>query len=200
MKPLLRHARTVAALNPWTRRAAWVLVLLALCVLASFGLAYYALWQHYDGALDQVGSRSQRLDGVLRSGDDITARLGAARRAVQPWLHPAGESAPNQVAQRLRELVVASGSTLVSSQAIPGTAEAGKLVRVRLDATVTGEWSQVMQLLATLQRQEPPFWIRSANLMREGPVGPDAPQQVRLSVQLEAPLAPSATEPKSPAS
>ncbi|QTD45045.1 type II secretion system protein GspM [Ottowia testudinis] len=177
-------------LHPWSRRALLTLVAAALLVLIGCALIYRAMWSRYGAGLDQLESRIERLDGVLQSGADIQGRLAAARRQVQPWLYPGGDSAQNDVTQRLRELVVAAECTLVSSQAAAVAGEDGKLSRIRLSATVTGDWAQLLQLLERLQSQQPPLWTSSVNLMREGGNTPNAPQKARLGLQLEATLAP----------
>ena len=69
-------------MNTWTRRAIGILILLALGGLAGAGLVYRALWTRYDGALQQLESRSERLDGVVEAGSDIESRLGDARSMV----------------------------------------------------------------------------------------------------------------------
>lgn len=180
-------------MNTWTRRAIGIVIVLALGGLACAGLVYRALWLRYDGALQQLESRSERLDGVVRAGPDIESRLGAARAMVAPLLHPASENAPNDVQQKLRELIVTAGGTLVSSQVALDPAAGDKLARVRLTATVTGEWPKLVRFMEMLQTHRPPFWLRTAMLSREGVA--TGPQNARLTLQLEAPLAPAKVQP-----
>ena len=180
-------------MNTWTRRAIGILILLALAGLAGAGLVYRALWTRYDGALQQLESRSERLDGVVEAGPDIESRLGDARSMVAPLLHPAGENAPNDVQQKLRELIVTAGGTLVSSQVALEPGADGKLARIRLTATISGEWPKLVRFMETLQTHRPPFWLRSATLSREGVA--TGPQNARVTLQLEAPLAPGKAQP-----
>lgn len=180
-------------MNTWTRRAGGIVALLVLVGLACAGLGYRALWTRYDGALQQLESRSERLEGVVEAGPDIESRLGDARNAVLPLLHPAGENAQNDVQQKLRELIGAAGGTLVSSQVALEPGVDGKLARIRLTATVTGEWPKLVRFMEMLQTHRPPFWVRTASLSREGAA--TGPQNARLSLQLEAPLAPGKAQP-----
>lgn len=181
-----------AGLHPWARRALFALLALLLVLLLLAAVGYRALWLRYGDARAQLDARIARLDGVLQAGSAIDARLADARREVQPWLFPGGEGAQNDAVQRLRELVVKSGGTLVSSQAALTPAGEGKLAHARLTATITGDWEQLVHLLKALQIQRPPFWTRSATLMREGADGPGMPQRARLAVQFDVPLAPAA--------
>lgn len=182
-------------MNTWTRRAIAIASLLALVVLACVGLVYRSLWMHYGGALQQLESRSERLDGVVDAGAEIERLLGVARNTVTPLLHPAGENAQNDVQQKLRELIVASGGTLVSSQVALEPGAEGKLSRIRLTATVTGEWSKLVRFMEILQTHRPPFWVRTASLSREGASVAAGPQNARLALQLEAPLSPEKAKP-----
>lgn len=181
-------------MNAWTRRALLTVLLAALVLLAGAGLAYRTLWSGYDGALSQLEARSERLDGLVNAGPDIAERLESARRAVAPWLHPAGENAANDVQQSLRELISATGNTLVSSQVALEPGAEGKLARVRLTATITGDWPRLVRFMQDLQRRTPPFWVSTASLSREGANTAGAAQTARLAVQLDAPLAPQAPQ------
>ena len=180
-------------MNAWTRRAVGILILLALGGLAGAGLVYRALWTRYDGALQQLESRSERLDGVIEAGPDIESRLVDARSMVAPLVHLAGENAQNDVQQKLRELIVTAGGTLVSSQVALEPGADGKLARIRLTATISGEWPKLVRFMETLQTHRPPFWLRSATLSREGAA--TGPQNARVTLQLEAPLAPGKMQP-----
>lgn len=182
-------------MNVWTRSAALVVFVLLLCVLAAAGLVYRSLWIRYDGALQQFESRSERIDGIVQAGDEIQQRLGVARTAITPMLHPAGENAQNDVQQRLRELIARSGGTLVSSQAVLEPGADGKLNRIRLTATVTGEWVQLVRFTEKLQANRPPYWVRSATISREGSNVAAGPQTARMALQLDAPLAPQKAQP-----
>lgn len=174
-------------MNTWTQRALGVVILVAVCVLAAAGIAYRMLWQRYDQGLQQFESRSERIDGVIRAGDAINTQLAAAQGAVAPRLHPKTPNAENDIQQKLRDLVVASGATLVSSQtALEGAASNQKIVAYKLTATVSGEWVKLVRLMETLQTQTPPFWVRTVSLSREGV--PTGPQNARLTVQLDAPV------------
>lgn len=180
-------------MNTWTRRAIIMVAVLSLGVLASMAFAYRALWMRYDGALQQLESRSERLDGVVNAGQDIEVLLGTASSSVSPWLHPSGETAQNDIQQRLRELIANSGSTLISSQVALEAGAEGKLARVRLTATVSGEWAQLVRFMEALQTHRPPFWVRTVSISRDGSSA--GPQTARLALQLEAPLAPEKGKP-----
>lgn len=177
-------------MNPWTRNASALLFCLAAVVLAVAGGIYHTLWVRYDTALGQFESRSERIDGVIQAGPDIGKRLALVRNAVTPMLHPPGDNAQNDVQQKLRELITASGGTLVSSQVALETGVDGKMDRVRLTATITGEWSRLVRFMQTMQTQSPVYWVRSATLAREGATAAVASQQARVTLQLDAPLAP----------
>lgn len=182
-------------MNAWTRNALLTALLAVLALLAAAGLTYRTLWNRYDAALSQLEARSERLDGLVNAGPDIATRLDAVRQAVAPWLHPAGENAQNDVQQRLRELISASGNTLVSSQVALEPGGEGKLARVRLTATLTGEWARLVRFMQDLQLRMPPLWVTTASLSREGANTPGAPQTARLTLQLDAPLAPQKGQP-----
>lgn len=177
-------------MSVWTRRAVAFILAALLLLLLGTAWGYRALWQRYDEALVQLQARSERLDGLLRAGPRITQDLKAARTAVSPWLHPAGDNAANDVQQRLREIISASGNTLVSAQAALEPATDDKLAGVQLGATITGEWAGLVRFVQTLQRQAPPYWVQAATLTRDGPASPAGAQTARLVLQLRAPLAP----------
>lgn len=181
--------------NIWRRRAIVSLfVLLGLGLLGS-ALAYRALWIRYDTALAQLEPRSERLEGVVQAGSEIETLLASASSTVAPMLHPAGETAQTDVQQKLRQMILASGGTLVSSQAALEPGVDGKLARLRLTATVSGEWAKLVSFMQSLQSQRPPFWVRTANIAREGSSTGNGPQTARLTLQLEAPLAPEKARP-----
>ena len=200
MKPLnLKSNRDVSAspLSPWAQRAALVTGVFALVLLVVVAWVYWLNWARYARAQDQIDSRIARIDGILASSADIDARLAQAKTAVGPWLHKGGADAQNEILQRLREMVVASGATLVSSQAAAVPAEGEQqLARVRVSATVSGEWPQLVQLGQALQAQRPLYLVRSLNIQREGQVAGKTSQKARMTFQLEAPIsAPSEAKP-----
>lgn len=184
-------------MNVWTRNAMAFIAGILILLVAALGWGYYANWNRYEKALGQLESRSERLDGLVSAGSQIEAELAAVRANVAPWLHSGGENAQNEVQQKLRELIANSGVTLVSSQAALESAPAGeaKLASVRLTATVSGEWSKLIRMAEVLQRQQPPFLVRTAIVSREGsPSGPGA-QLARMTVQLDATMAPEKGQP-----
>ncbi|MBV7540252.1 type II secretion system protein GspM [Acidovorax sp. sic0104] len=181
--------------NIWLQRSAATLAVLLLVAVAGASLVYRALWNRYDSALAQLEPRSERLEGVVNAGSEIETLLGTASGAVAPLLHPAGDTAQNDIQQQLRAMIMASGSTLVSSQAALEPATDGKLARIRLTATVTGEWPKLVRFMESLQVHRPPFWVRTVNITREGASSGSGPQNARLALQLEAPLAPEKAKP-----
>ena len=181
--------------NIWLQRSALALLLLLLVAVVGTALLYRSLWARYDSALGQLEPRSERLEGVVNAGSEIESLLGTATGVVSPLLHPAGETAQNDIQQQLRAMIMASGSTLVTSQAALEPGADGKLTTIRLTATVTGEWSKLLKFMESLQVQRPPFWVRSANITREGGSSGTGPQNARLALQLEAPLAPEKATP-----
>ena len=181
-------------MNAWTKHALLILIALVLLIAVGASLAYNTLYQRYDRDLALLNARAERLQGIINAGADIEQNLQTAQQTTTAWLHPATENAPNGLQQRLRELIATSGGTLVSSQAALEPATEGQIARVRLTATITGEWAQLMQLLQNLQHQRPPYWSSSASLMREGANTAEAPQTARITLQLDAPLAPAMPE------
>jgi general secretion pathway protein M len=181
--------------NIWLGRSVFALLLVVVVVIASAAFAYRALWIRYDSALQQLEPRSERLEGVVNAGADIETLLATATSNVAPWLHPSGEASQNDTQQQLRQMIVASGSTLVSSQVALEPAAEGKLASIRLTATVTGEWPKLVNFMENLQAHRPPFWVRTVNITREGGSSGAGPQNARLTLQLEAPLAPEKAKP-----
>jgi general secretion pathway protein M len=181
--------------NIWRRRAMVALLVLLLGALACSALVYRALWARYDTALAQLEPRSERLEGVVNAGAEIETLLASASSTVAPMLHPAGETAQTDVQQKLRQMIATSGGTLVSSQVALEPGVDGKLARVRLTATITGEWAKLVNIMEGLQSHRPPFWVRTASLIREGSSTGPGPQTARLALQLEAPLAPEKAKP-----
>ena len=180
------------SLSPWTKNAAWAAGVVGLVLVLLVAWAYWTNWVRYARAQDQIDARIARVDGVLAASAEIDSKLTAARQSIRPWLHEGGGDSQNEILQRLRELVVASGATLVSSQAAAVPAEAEQpLSRVKISATVLGEWSQLLPLAHTLQAQRPPYMVRSMNFQREGQVNGKTSQKARMTVQLEAPMVPS---------
>ena len=180
-------------MNAWTQRALALLIFIVLCALVAVGSVYSVLWDRYEKGLQQFESRSERIDGVIRAGEAVDKRLSSAKEAVEPRLYSHGPNAENEIQQKLRDLISASGVTLVSSQAALEGAGEKKIARYRLTASMTGGWSTVVRFMEVLQTHNPPLWVRSVTLIREGL--PTGPQNVRLTVQLEAPLAPGKGQP-----
>lgn len=182
-------------MNIWRRHVVALLLVVFAVGLAGAAVVYRALWVRYDNALQQLEPRSERLEGVVNAGSEIETLLSSASSTVAPLLHPAGETAQNDIQQKLRQMIMASGSTLVSSQVALEPGVDGKLARIRLTATVSGEWAKLVSFMESLQTSRPPFWVRTANITREGASAGPAPQNARLSLQLEAPLAPEKAKP-----
>ena len=192
-----RNAETDSLLHRWARMAALVTAGFVVLLFLLVAWVYAVNWMRYDNALDQVESRISRLDGILGSTAEIDSRLEQARQAVDPWFHNGGAAGQNALLQRLRELVVSNGATLISSQvaAVPAESEQ-KLPKVRISATVTGEWSQLVQLSAALQAQRPPYLVHALNVQREGQANNKTTQKARMTLQLDAPTSgPSDAEP-----
>lgn len=176
-------------MNFWTRRVAVTLSVVFVALGVCVGLVCVALWQKYENALHILEPRIERLTGIVRAGSDIDAALNGARETLQPWLHIGGAKAQNDIQQQLRQLIDTTGVTIVASQSVFESGDEQRLGRIRLTATVTGEWPKIVRLLEELQAQRPPFWVRSASLFRENGNASVEPQIVRLTMQLEAPLA-----------
>jgi len=181
--------------NIWTQRALAAVLLCLLAAAGSAAWAYRALWNRYDNAQHQLQSRSERLDGVISVGPGIETTLQNLRDNVQPWLRPDGEAAANDTQQRLRELIAASGSTLISSQVALEPAADGKLAAVRLTATAGGDWAALARLMQTLHTNMPPLWVRAASFQRDGANTGAQGQKARITLQLEAPLVPEKAQP-----
>src|SRR3989344_741301 len=158
-------------MNVWRRHSVVLLLGLFVGALACAALIYSTLWARYNNALQQLEPRSERLEGVGNAG------------------------AQNDIQQKLRQMIMASGATLVSSQVALEPGVDGKLARIRLTATVNGEWVKLVSFMESLQTHRPPFWVRTANITREGASSGAGPQNARLSLQLEAPLAPEKAKP-----
>lgn len=185
-------------MNVWTRRAMVVTLLCGLVAATCAAFVYRALWSRYANAQEILESRSERLDGVISAGTEIESLLESVRSSVGPLVHQGGESAQNEIQQRLRQLIAASGSTLVSSQVALEPGVDGKLARVRITATVSGEWGKLLRFMGSLQTHAPAFWVRAATLMREGANSGASVQNARITLQLEAPVGTSTAEGKQP--
>lgn len=175
-------------MNVWTRRALWVVVLLVLCGVGALAAVYRMSWQRYEHALEVLEPRLERLAGIVEAEPRISTQLDAANQTLEPLLHPGGDAAQNDVQQKLRQLIAASGSTLITSQAVLDAGSTQHLAQVRITATVTGEWPKLVLLLDALQNQRPPLWIRTSMLMRENGSQTAEPQMARLVLQVEAPV------------
>ena len=181
--------------NVWRARSLLLVGVLLLGASVAAALVYRALWLRYDNALLQLEPRSERLEGVVNAGNQIEELLGTASSTVAPLLHPGGETAQNDVQQKLRQMIMASGSTLVSLQVALEPGGEDKIPRIRLTATVSGEWVKLVNFMASLQVHRPPFWVRTANITREGMSSGPGPQNARRTLQLEAPLVPEKANP-----
>lgn len=182
-------------MNVWTQRALLTLLVGLLTAAGGAAWVYRSLWSHYDSTQNQLQSRSERLDGVISVGPDIESTLQSLRDNLQPWLRADGEAAQNDTQQRLRELILASGSTLISSQVALEPAAEGKLAAVRLTATVAGDWTALARFMQTLHTTMPPLWVRSASFQRDGANTGAQGQKARITLQLEAPLTPEKAQP-----
>ena len=86
-------------------------------------------------------------------------------------------------------------TSLVSLQVALEPGGEDKIPRIRLTATVSGEWVKLVNFMVSLQVHRPPFWVRTANITREGMSSGPGPQNARLTLQLEAPLVPEKANP-----
>jgi general secretion pathway protein M len=176
-------------MNAWTRRAALALFVVFLLLSMGGGLAYYLLWHRYENASAVLEPRIERFEGLVKTEANLAAALQGANQTVETWMHQGGVKAQNGIQQQLRQLMGAAGVTVVATQAAFEPADDQRFARIRLTATVTGEWASAVQLLESLQMQKPPFWVRSAVLARENGTDTAEPQLVRMTLQIEAPVA-----------
>ena len=116
-------------MNPWTRRALGIVVLLCFGALVVAAGVYRVLWMRYEQGLAQFESRSERIDGVILAGAAIEKRMAQVRDVVVPMLHANGPNAENEIQQKLREVISSSGATLVSSQAALEPVAEGKKIQ-----------------------------------------------------------------------
>ena len=181
-------------MNPWTRKALWAFVLLSVCVVTFVATALQMALRRYEHALDVLEPRLQRLAGLVEAESQISEQLSLANQTLAPLLHTGGPTAQNDVQQKLRQLIDTSGTTLITSQAARDDGVGEHVARVRLTATVTGEWPKLVLLLEALQMQRPPLWVRSSVLMRENGIPSAEPQLARLVLQIEAPVLKGVTQ------
>lgn len=170
-------------------RGVWLAAgaLLVLLSVAVAGLAS-ALHRRYADGLQTLEPRLQRWAGLVQAAPEIEARLRQVEDWIAPLPHAGGAAAVTDITQRVRQSLETAGLTTVALQAAEPQEWVPGLLRVRLAVTVTGPWPAAVQWLHGLQQQRPVLWVQSAQLMREGRDAPAEPQQVRLAVQIEAPL------------
>jgi hypothetical protein len=163
--------------------------LAALLLLVALSAAAYAWnWQRYRSVLERVEPRLARLLGLDLAREQIEAALAAARSQIAPWLHPGEGDPETRLRQLVRQLADRSALATVSLQTV--AARQGEAIpSVRITLTVTGAWPQVLDLLRALYDQRPLLLVESTLLMREGGTPEAAAQNVRLTVQILAPLA-----------
>ena len=125
-------------MNVWRRHSVVLLLVLLVGAFACAALIYSTLWARYNNALQQLEPRSERLEGVVNAGAEIETLLSAASSTVAPLVHPAGETSQNDIQQKLRQMIMASGGTLVSSQVALEPGVDGKLARIRRTALLSG--------------------------------------------------------------
>lgn len=176
-------------MNTWTRNALTFLLTCLALACGAVALAHYILQQRYDAALRILEPRIARLQGLVSVQGDVEQALNGALEALRPSLHAGGAKAQNEIQQKLRQLIDSAGATVVASQSAYEQPSDQRMGRVRLTATVTGEWTNVLRLLETIQSQTPPFEMQTTTVMRENGNSTVEPQVVRLTLQLVAPLA-----------
>ena len=185
-----RRSEGASELHPWAAKAALMAMGAVLLLLLIFAWLYWSNWSRYDSALNQVESRVARVDGLLASSAEVDSRLAQARQSVNPWLFKGGSEGQNAVLQRLRDLVVTSGATLISSQiAVVPAENEQKLPKARVSATISGEWAHLVQLGVAIERQRPPFLVHALNIQREGQANSKTAQKARMTLQIDAPMA-----------
>lgn len=174
-------------MNIWTRRMAVVLSVLLCTLLIGSVVAGYALKQHYASTLFILEPRLARLQGLAQSSADIESAMHASHHAVAPWLHAGGDGAESVAQQMLRQVIDAAGVTVVASQASLDVSADQMLSTIRITTTVTGEWSRIVRLLQAIHTHQPPFWVQSSILNRDGGQASSDTQTARLVLQIQAP-------------
>jgi general secretion pathway protein M len=174
-------------MNPWTRRALLIPILLLACFAALTAALAVRFYNHYETALSAIEPRIERLAGVVEAGDSIQSNLQLATQTIEPLLHPASAGAQTEVQQRLRQLIDGAGLATIALQAAEPDPSL-TMPRLRISATLTGSWSAMLKALQAMQQHRPAFWIQSVSVLREGRDGPSEPQMVRLVLQIDAPL------------
>jgi general secretion pathway protein M len=175
-------------MNVWTRRCSAVLLLTLLVLVAAMGLVYQHVWTRYEKAIGILEPRLQRIEGTILAESSIRDRLDAINLWLTPLIHPYSTGVQTQIQQKVRQLTDGSGLTLVTSQAVYEEGATQDLARVRMTATVVGEWSKIVVLLEALHAQRPLLWVRSSAIMRENGGQSADPQVARLIMQIEAPI------------
>lgn len=176
-------ARSVAVRQRLVLLGTFAALLLLLVLLGLYVAQRHAQGQHN---LAQLEPRHARLQGILAQRSDIEAAREQAQALRSRYLYPAEQDATqtgNLAQQRMRELLVAAGMQVRSSQVLPAKDEHG-FDRIGLTLTAEGDALALQSALAVLSSQMPVVVLSDLDIRVNGGLGNHAPtESPRLIVQ-----------------
>lgn len=156
-------------MNPARKRAYQVVVAIALVVL---GLIVWGvdLVVGYSGrlasALESVGPRHARLQGILDARDEIGTSLALAGRRLDAHAYPASmESglAATAIQQRIRDAAASADLTITTTETRPARMQGG-FEAILMTVNATGSIDSIFGFLSGLQASEPRLFVDAMTL------------------------------------
>lgn len=153
----------LAAPLTWHYAGFAVLLLLVIGLVIRLGLDWSAVNGHSNDVLSgkQIQLKSTELQTVPLRGLD--KHVQATRGQMQAFYDKRIPRSYSSISARIGDLQVASGVRLTRVQYTQGQA-GPDLTEITMDATISGEYPQIMRFINSLERDQTFFLIRSMNL------------------------------------
>lgn len=176
------------------RAAVALLVLTLLAGYALLAWPWIAKYQFYQTHTEQLQDRLQRFNGIVATREALNAKLHQVRQegSVNAYYlnEPSPTLAATELQQTVKEIVKATGGSLVSTQILPVIDE-DIFSRVAIQVRLTGD-TQVLQKLVYALESKPPLLFLD-NLQVVGQEirqrGSDGEIHTQLQLQIQFELA-----------
>lgn len=169
--------------NTWILTATFAVLLLPLVIGAGY---VFQKHQWASARLAELEPRYARLSGILTAESELEEANVKSAQTLSAYLHSSDKvlnQLGNEVQQQVRDVLVAGGLRVGSTQILPAKPDNSGFDRVQLTIKAEGELLALQTALVGLQSIKPAIFVDSFSIRIVGTPRADAAQN--LSIQME---------------
>jgi general secretion pathway protein M len=175
--------------QPGRRAAAWLLVGVALALVAVIVVPFYLLNRHYDAALSDMTDKLDRYRRVAGSRVAATQQL-EAMRALEPRKGFLRSGAPAlsaaEAQEALRTIIEANGGKLITMQA-PVAKEEGRYRQLTTNVQLSGTIFALRKIVHAIETNQPALFIENLQVRSQVPANfrPNPGNEPDIYIQMD---------------